>query len=326
LITRLLLAENKSSGSISLRDFYIRRFLRLYPVLVFYVALVLVVSFARSQAVNPLDVASVFLYFVNYRVLHYDALGHDMPFPAGVLWSLSVEEHFYLLAPLALVLVRGSAKKMLLAAGFVCILSLALRLIYAHIYPGIVDTLELYRRSETRFDCIAYGVIFACLTEFAAGLKIMDWLTTRTAFFLGLCVLLASFAVRDNYFQNTWRFSIQGLALFPLVAGVVYARPFPLANRLLNTSLLVWVGALSYSLYVWHGGTIFLFGSLLIDRLPHVAQPLAEVAISVLLAVFSYYIIERPVLRLRRRFSHSAGKRTAAAPSLADAPAPASTA
>ena len=310
LITRLLLAETKSSGQLNLANFYQRRVLRLYPVIVVYVALVALVMHARGQKVPLLEIASVFLYFVNYLVVHYDSLGgQQYALPVAMLWSLSVEEHFYLLAPVALLLVAGNARKMLAMALAMCAVSLALRLIYVALDPNLLNGLEVYWRSETRFDCIAFGVVLASLTEMPSGRRCIALLRTPSAFVLGALLLVASFAVRDPQFQLTWRFTVQSLALMPMMAGVIFGAPFPWLNRLLNLAPIMWIGMLSYSLYVWHGGVIFLFGDWL-HRLPLAAQPLSELAVAVGLAMGSYYLVERPVqgfqARLRRRaFSRS---------------------
>ncbi|MDB5525904.1 MAG: acyltransferase [Rhizobium sp.] len=312
LITRLLLAENKANGNISLPDFYIRRLLRLYPVIIVYITLVVAVMLARNQMVKPIDVASVFFYFVNYLTVYYDKLGQSMGLPVGMLWSLSVEEHFYLLAPLALVFVRGDARKMLAVALAICVASLSLRIIYAHFDPGIVNTLELYWRSETRFDCIAFGVVLACLTELQVGRRLIEWLSTRWAFCAGVAMLLISFAIRDNYFQNTWRFSMQGLALVPIVVGLVFAQPFPILSRVLNSRALIWLGSISYSLYVWHGGVTFLFPWLPASLSPPLLA-CAELGLSFALACLSFYVVERPILRLRKRLMPHGGKKQAEA-------------
>lgn len=304
LITRLLFAEAKTYGRIALGHFYFRRLLRLYPVILVYLAVCAAVAAARRQPIDPLDVASVFLYFVNYRVIYYEHVGGAFTLPVPMLWSLSIEEHFYLLAPLALVLLSARARLMLLVAGGICVVSLALRLFYAHSQPGIVDTLELYWRSETRFDCIAFGVALSCLTEFSKGRQIIAHLASRRAFIAGVLLLLASFSIRDNYFQNTWRFTVQGLALFPIISGVVFGEPFPRINALLNTRALVWIGALSYSLYVWHGSVDFLFAEW-IDQMPAAVQSSTHVAATFALATLSYYLVEMPVMKLRRRFVKS---------------------
>lgn len=299
LIARLLLAEEKSAGRISLPGFYARRVLRLYPVIIVYVTLVVAVSLARGIAVHAIDVASVFLYFVNYLVIHYDHLGQTMPLPVAMLWSLSVEEHFYLIAPLALVLCRGSAKRMLSVALAICGVSLGLRILYSFLHPEILNGLELYWRSETRFDCIAFGVVLACLPELEFGRRLIQTLSSRFWFVIGALLLVASFLVRNDYFQLTWRFTVQSLALFPLMIGVVFAEPFKDLNRFLNHRVVTWVGALSYSLYVWHGGTEFLWGRW-IHLLPAPLVPITELAAAFVLATLSYYLVEQPVLRWRK--------------------------
>lgn len=316
LITRLLLAENKQSGSVSLRNFYIRRILRLYPVIIVYVCITSAVLLSRGQQVSLLEVASVFFYFVNYLVVYNDHLGLNYTLPVGMLWSLSVEEHFYLFAPLALVMIRGEAKKMLMIALTICVIALSLRLLYAYNNPAIVHTLELYWRSETRFDSIAYGVILACLPEFEKGSRFIRAITTRPVFIGAVAIMLATFAIRDSYFQNTWRFTFQGLALIPILASVIFAKPIPLFNRVLNLRGLIWIGALSYSLYVWHGAVVFFFGEW-IEMLPHPLVSWAEFALSFVLAVFSYYLLERPVMALRKRFGHRVSPADVASPNIA---------
>lgn len=301
LITRLLLAENKMYGGVNLPDFFARRFLRLYPVLIAYMSLVVGIVFLTSQSFNPLEVVSVFLYFVNYLLSHHEIAGQGLTLPIGVLWSLSVEEHFYLFAPLVFVLMRGDARKMLAVAVAICAFSLGLRLLYAYLHPWIVDTLVIYKHSETRFDSIAFGVILACLTEFKIGRAFIVRLTSPLAVIFGVAVLLGVYCLRDNYFESTWRFTMQGLALCPIVAGVVFGTPFRPINWLLNRPLFTWVGKLSYSLYVWHGGVVFLFAGLL-AILPRLLVPSAEVMLTFALATLSFFLVERPTLSFRDRF------------------------
>jgi peptidoglycan/LPS O-acetylase OafA/YrhL len=301
LITRLLFAEWKRVGRVSLPDFYLRRLFRLYPVLILFVAVTVAFAGLMGWPIAGVDIASVFFYFVNYLVSANDLAGREMTLPYGMLWTLSVEEHFYLFAPLLFVLVRATPMRMLGIAATVCIVSLGLRLLYAGLWPEYIEQLVIYHLSETRVDSIAYGVIFACLCETSGGRRLIGMLTTRWALLVGILVMLASFAIRDDYFQNTWRFSMQGLALFPIIAGTVFAAPIPLANYLLNLPFVAWIGKLSYSLYVWHGGTLFLFGAL-VSQVPDPWKGPFELAITFVLAVASYYVVEQPALRLGRKF------------------------
>jgi peptidoglycan/LPS O-acetylase OafA/YrhL len=303
LITRLLLAENKKAGNISLKNFYIRRLLRLYPVIIVYVAITSATLLFRGQHVPPLEIASVFFYFVNYLVIHYEHVNQAYALPVNMLWSLSVEEHFYLFAPLALVLMRGDARRMLALAVAICVVALGLRLIYAYNDPNIVKTLELYWRSETRVDSIAFGAILACLPEFDRGRRLIAVMIKKPVFLASLAAMLATFALRDSYFQNTWRFTLQGLIFIPILASVIFAETIPSFNRVLNLPLIAWVGALSYSLYVWHGSISFFFISWL-ETLPHAIEPWVELALSFVFAVLSYYLLEKPIMGLRKKFGH----------------------
>jgi peptidoglycan/LPS O-acetylase OafA/YrhL len=139
------------------------------------------------------------------------------------------------------------------------------------------------------------------MADLPAGRRFIEWLCRPSVFIVATVLLLASFLVRGDYFQNTWRFTIQSILLLPIIAGVIFAERFSIINRLLNSAALVWIGALSYSLYVWHGGAIFLFEPWL-EHLPAVVLPIMELLVSFILACLSYYIVERPVMRLRKYF------------------------
>ncbi|PSO16465.1 acyltransferase [Bradyrhizobium sp. MOS003] len=323
LITRLFFAEARESGHLNLRAFYLRRIVRLYPVLFVYLAIVLTVQTARGGDINTFEVSSVLFYFWNYLTAHQEIVGDSSILPIGVLWSLSVEEHFYLFAPLAFICLRGSPLAMLRATLAVCAATLLLRYLYCFIWPGIEKTLWIYRHSETRADSIAYGAMLACLVQINPYHHIVKFLAGRTAFVIGTMVLLSSYAIRDPYFQNTLRFTIQGLALIPMLCGVVFGQPFPFLNSLLNQFIVRWIGQISYSVYVWHGGIIFLF-SWWLFQLPNFLNLFLQLALTFVLAACSYYVVERPALKLRKlvRTSPSSGKTATAAPELCDLTSP----
>jgi peptidoglycan/LPS O-acetylase OafA/YrhL len=295
LITRLFFAEAKETGSVSLGDFYKRRLLRLYPVIVVYMVLVIDIQLLRHNHVNANDVGSVFFYYLNYLEAFNEPLNIDTTIPIGVLWSLSIEEQFYLFMPLIFIFCRAKPKTVLWAGLAICVTSLLIRYLYVTLWPGIENSLFIYRHSETRFDAIAYGVVLAALCEMPIGRRLIGIVTSRTGFLISLIVLLASYAIRDPYFQNTIRFTIQSLALMVIVSGVVFAEPFRFINTALNHSVSRWIGNLSYSLYVWHGGCMFLFGWWIASK-PVPEMISLHVALTFALANCSYYLIERPAM------------------------------
>lgn len=150
LITRLLLAEQDSNGAVSLPLFYMRRLLRLYPVMIVFTAVVVGLDMALGKPYNLLEPMSGLGYFANY---FYVYLGDNhiptlMPYPA--FWSLSVEEHFYILFPLLFVLLKGDPARLMAALIGLCVACLSLRLIMADIYPEYLHTSVFYVESHYR--------------------------------------------------------------------------------------------------------------------------------------------------------------------------------
>jgi peptidoglycan/LPS O-acetylase OafA/YrhL len=298
LIARLLFAEWKSTGRIDLRAFYIRRFLRLYPVIVAYGIFTIAVALWLRAPIKTVEITSVLFYFANYLYAANQLAGETFVHPIGPFWSLSVEEHFYFFAPLLFIVARSDSTRLLRIFAGICAACLALRFVYTAIWPQIIGLEITYVRSETRFDSIAYGVLLAIACESAAGRRFVKGLAKPAAFWLAALALAATLLWRDPLFRDTLRYSVQGMALFVLVSTVVFTTRIGLANVILNTSVAVWIGRLSYSIYVWH----VLVDHFMPHSIPAVVRTILLFVITLAVACASYYLIERPFLRLRKRF------------------------
>ena len=314
LIARLMLAERKETGHVSLSRFYLRRFLRLYPVTLVYSLAVVGVFLAAGLAFHWGELFSVLGYYSNYYYLWYEQVHPGTPdLPFGIFWSLAVEEHFYLLFPPLFLLLKGRADRLFWAMLAVCVGGLMLRLTAGSLDPQLIVSRALYYRTEFRIDAIAWGVLLAATCETGWGRALLARLGQPVAFGLGLAVLASTFVLRDPFFRETWRYSLQGASLFVLFAGVLFSPRYRLIQQALNLGLIVWIGRLSYSLYVWHLCTPDLSRALL----PHVgwaAQTAAQFALSFALAALSFYGLEQPLARWRKRLG---GAKTSAAPSAA---------
>ncbi len=159
LITRLLFAEMKRTGRIAITHFYLRRLLRLYPALVVSITLCAALVIYRGQPLDAVELESVFLYFSNYLIAYREFHSSAYTLPIGALWSLSIEEHFYLLFPAIFIMFKGSPTRVAQIAIGICIACLGIRCFYLSLWPEWVGTLATYWRSETRFDSIAFGVL-----------------------------------------------------------------------------------------------------------------------------------------------------------------------
>ena len=242
--------------------------------------------------------------------------------PFDILWSLAVEEHFYLLFPLMLLPFRKTQKHLVvaligaIAAITVWRCSLAVFCdgsVTGMCVGGVPDRLEA--GTDTRVDSILYGALLAALLDGPGGARVLRWLRWPGSFAMGVALLVASLVVRGPEFRDTIRYSVQGLALLVVVGSLLFCEPLAPVRRLLSCPPARLMGRLSYSFYLWHAVAIVVGLQIWFGRVApyELAQtmwlrwsliPIALVSFA--MACVSYYGLERPMLRIRRRFgSHS---------------------
>ena len=288
LITTLLLEEHDRVGSISLRGFYRRRAYRLLPglftVLAAYAALMLASSRALSQ------VAAAGLYAANFVIASGSHMLDGTPFVP--FWSLAEEEQFYLLWPLLLVLLLQRRVRESRVAWALACLVIALAAYRVGLALGGAPATRLYYAPDTHADGLVLGCLFALLRR--RGLRIPGF-----AGWLGLAVLLVAFALPSFAGRPAFGLAPVSIAAALLTGAVLEQGRL---SRCFSSRPLVWLGLISYSLYLWH----FFFLELFNWR--------AQFALPVALAVSTlcYYKIERP---LRRGFRARLGQVVEAQPS-----------
>jgi peptidoglycan/LPS O-acetylase OafA/YrhL len=280
LITTLLLEEHDRTGLVSLRAFYIRRARRLLPALGAVLVLIAVVG---PMFYSPGLVASIVasgLYAANIvrGFGHSDFLAAT---PAAHLWSLAQEEQFYVVWPIALLALRRRLTERrvmtLLAAGFV-----ALVLYRAALAGAGAGWHRLYYAPDTHMD----GLVLGCFLAYARrrGLTV----SALTGCVAG-ALIVAAFILGEQ----TVRWSAGGLPVVELAAAALVLAalsPGPV-RAVLSARPLVWIGALSYSLYLWQIPAMWLTGW--DDRW-------GALALTVVFTLISYYVIERPFRRPRQ--------------------------
>jgi peptidoglycan/LPS O-acetylase OafA/YrhL len=156
LITTLMLTERERTGEINIANFYTRRVLRLMPTLFISLLIAYTLAYTNvlSGGITCAGLAAQLLYFANYYGLFFDH-GNTIPDGTGILWSLAVEEHFYIVYPLLLTLLLGSALPLRTIGallGAVCLAVLAWR-IYLVQSPDFISD-RTYYASDTRIDSI----------------------------------------------------------------------------------------------------------------------------------------------------------------------------
>jgi len=308
LITSLLIKEEQKTGTISLRHFYLRRTLRIFPPFYLFVVVVTLGAAVGWFSVERLDVLAALTYTTNYHQERGWDLGHA--------WSLAVEEQFYLLWPF-LVKYLGSAKASRVAIATVVaapLLRIGLLMFAPSFRDGIGYTFP------TVADAIATGCLLACYApRLAAMPRVVAFLQRPAFWWIPVIALAAKFGPSAKLDCLLWQ-SVSNFGIALLIWRVVNL-PGDWAGRLLNARPVVFVGVLSYSLYLWQQPFLSPHSTLAVARFP------LNLAIAFTLALASYHLIERPALRLRARLERRlwpAGRRAATpeVPELSPAPLP----
>jgi peptidoglycan/LPS O-acetylase OafA/YrhL len=284
LITLLLMKEEERNRSISLKDFFIRRSLRIFPV---YFLLLFVYFILQNLSILDIPAGS-WLTSLTYTRYFFDG-----EWETGHLWSLSVEEHFYLIWPFVFVYLKR--KRITFAWSIIIIIP----------FVRLFTNISFMHHMFSRGDAIMWGCVFALyhqpLTRF---IKAKPSYLMVLPFLLLLCCLASKkiFHVVGN--DSTLYHVLQAFAgsygtLTNICIGFITLISINykhnLYYRFLNTTLMHHIGVLSYSIYIWQQ----LFFS------EHIG-PLSTFPYNIILifvvAIISYYLVEQPFLRLKNHF------------------------
>jgi peptidoglycan/LPS O-acetylase OafA/YrhL len=293
LITNLLLRERCRTGTISLRGFYVRRIFRIFPALYVYIV---VVSIVGRSSLQPHDSIYAATFVMNFHGQRGWLLGH--------MWSLSVEEQFYLIWPLVLLLLAPRAGVRIAIAALV--IGPVARLAIWYGFPS-------YRAiADQAFPCVADALATGCLLAMLRERLESDALYARVHatrwFWPTTLLILSSALITTPWITLGPSTTITNIAV-ALAIHHLLLQPRSLVARGLQLPSVVRLGVLSYSLYLWQ--QVFL------DRHSdawYCAFP-TNVVLAVVTAAASQYVIERPFNHLSRLVTRSRSRsfsRTAA--------------
>jgi peptidoglycan/LPS O-acetylase OafA/YrhL len=267
LITNRLLGENK----INLKAFYLRRFFRLMPCAWTYLLTLVIASVIAHTAFIGRDAWSCLFFFRNY----YPAGEAASNFRTGHFWSLSLEEQFYLVWPPVLVL-AGRARAVWIAA-FAAAGCAIFRILHWQSYNQVFRD----QRSEVRFDALLVGCIFALLMQ-SPRVRASFQRYGTILFWILVPVLIW------HLYRYEWLIPLsESLTMAALIVSTSQT-PSGLAARALEWKHLKFLGLISYSLYVWQQGVLFI------------PWPWIGALFLPLVAILSFSLIERPCIAFGR--------------------------
>lgn len=297
LITELLLREKEQCGSLDVRAFYLRRVLRIWPLYFFYIGLALIPVFNPDHVFTWRHAAAYLLLAGNWSVV---AWGWPLHSIIGPLWTVSIEEQFYLAWP---PIVRTlSRNHIVLAAIVMLIISNATRIAMVAVHGG---QNSVWCNTLARLDPIVAGILLAAVLR---GTIPNFSPATRLGM---LAIGILSLALVANYWKIhepeslLWIPTLVGFPVVALSATLILLSVLGISTPLPES--LLYLGKISYGLYVYHA-----LGNVLSNRLIPVhsafvqlaLRPTVALGVTVTLAAVSYAVLEKPFLKLKQRFAH----------------------
>jgi len=319
LITELLLRERERTGKIHIKAFYIRRILRIWPLyFVAFFGLALLNHFIPGVGTDDPFAWLAFTFFAgNWYILHHGWIAGAV----DPLWSISVEEQFYIAIPLLAAFAGRRAVAVvswiLLAVAYVTVLLYAL-------HPTTGDNGE-WTNSFVQFQFFSAGTLIALLLR-GRLIRLPVWLR-GLGFVLGFAcwfTALLRFKVQSWEPHPTTFGAVAGWSLVLAGAVIFFLSTLGMPSRFVPR-WLAYLGRVSYGLYVVHSLVFFLTFEKAIPYLrrafPAVALPpavrdyiwtMVVLALSIALASLSFHYFERPFLRLKKRFTFVAAREESA--------------
>ena len=279
LITWRLLEEREKFGVISLRSFYLRRACRILPASTTYLVAIGLLGLAGLLAVNPHSWLSALCFYRDYSNTSDWLTGH--------FWSLSIEEHFYLFWP-ALLALLGLPRAVKSASVLTVSLVVWRWLEWSHGWLGrYLPRVGFWFRSDTRLDAFLCACLIAILF-FNSSVRV----SSRSWWGVLLVYLALALHPRHSGLSTTVEFGLS-LCVPLLLVGTAFNPQWGI-SRVLELSMIRWIGRISYSLYLWQ--QLFL-GNGRTGMLP------LRMAAVFLCASASFYFIEKPMIRIGHRLA-----------------------
>ncbi|MFI5160081.1 MAG: acyltransferase family protein [Sphingobacteriales bacterium] len=299
LITTLLLKEKLNTGVISLKHFYIRRILRILPVAYLFLLVLIVLNACLHLQIQLIDFITSFLFFKNLSLRNEPYTAH--------LWSLAVEEQFYIIFPF--LLSYNTNRYLILALTIIIGVAVISILGNYHVSVLFANPAIAFLTRATMYSfwkgpvIILVGSVFSILVF--KGIIKPEKLASN--YFLGFALLVIAITIHSQNFV----FYIKYLSEFLSAIFIAYAIVLSVNNKnflsgIMENGILVKIGILSYSLYIWQelfiGSRAWEPWLQMLDGSPLYLIIVIKVWATFIIAGLSYYLFESKFLKLKSRF------------------------
>ncbi|MFC4775210.1 acyltransferase family protein [Paenibacillus sp. GCM10023252] len=304
LITDLLLSQWQRLGKIDMKDFWIRRARRLLPAFLVMIGLVSVwialFDPSRWSVLQP-DLLPAITYVSNWWLIYHEVSYFESFGPAsplGHIWSLAVEEQFYILWPILLALALRYTMRMNKLAGLLLTGAALSAAAMAILYEPGLDPSRVYYGTDTRLFALLIGAALAIGWPSARLTERVSRPVRLQLDAAGLAAI-ATIAIMMGYVNDYDAFLYRGgMVLLSLASAILIAvivHPVSLLGKALSWKPLRWLGVRSYGIYLWHYPVIVLSSGASDDGRLHMARAAVQVGVIIALAALSYRYIEAPI-------------------------------
>jgi peptidoglycan/LPS O-acetylase OafA/YrhL len=317
LITTLLVGEHARTGRIRLGRFWVRRILRLYPtllaVVVVGIALWWLIGDYQGSTMSALSAATVALTYTGNIARSFFGESQGVFSP---MWSLSMEEQFYLVWPplLMLLIAVVATRRVMVAVLAALVVASVVASGFFFDVPSGGSTPDIYFSPVLNVAPLLLGCALALVIGSEKGRAAFQGRLGAVATWVGLAGVVGSLALIGSGWQQTvttFTVMLPGVAVAAaLLIGGLVSRP-SLPARVLSLGPVAWFGrALSYPIYLWH----VVFIALVTPIVPGALGVLAVIAASIVTAYLSHRFVEGPALRLKDRLGSSSKEARSTSP------------
>ena len=298
LITTLLLRDIDRFGRIKLKVFYVRRAIRIFPAVYLYIAIIwllyLLGFFDLTYKLGSQQYASSAIPSLMYAISFTQNYNHDYNWYFNHLWSLAVEEQFYLLWPFAL-FALGVSRGLKILVAVVC---LAPPVRFVMSMQGPVYEIALTREFQAVADALAMGCILAILhNRLDANRRYQTWLKFGGVPFAVLMIAIGyGLAFKSKTLALVIGVSFANIGMSVLLHHAVL-NPGSIAGKIYNWKPLTLLGVISYSLYLWQQPFLFFRSDYWICAFPQ------NVILALVCGFASYWCVERTFAAVKERWT-----------------------
>ena len=313
LISSLIIKEYRKTGSLNLYNFYIRRVRRLLPAVYFMITVGLVVMVLFNEVLlrkSHLDAIFGYIYssnwwYIFHKLDYFDSFGAQSPFKH--LWSLAIEEQFYMIFPLLFLLVNRKKKSKdgtyKLNKNFLyVVLGLILVSLIAHILLFDINNISrIYFGTDTRAFSLLVGVVGAILypmERLHAKVTPQQNMIYSVVSLVSIATLITVMIYTSEYNTLLYRGGFLLVAILGLIVIISSGKQHTLMSRLLSFKPVVFIGKISYSLYLWHFPVLVLTTPVSEIGNPNIIFVVLRVILTFILATASYVFVETPIRKL----------------------------